>query len=68
MRRVAIIDADDFRAGFERNRKFAPVVDFNQRSHAELACQFPISTQLRRIENRHNQQDGIGPMAAASST
>jgi hypothetical protein len=58
--KVAVIDADNFRAGPNCYFHLGGVVGFDERGHPVGGGQFAKPSQLRLVKDRHDQQDRIG--------
>ncbi len=56
---IAVVDADDPRAGSDRRLQFFFIVHFHQRRHAVTLRQFAEIAHLAFGENRGDQQNGI---------
>ena len=57
---IAIVDADDLRAGSERGVELLVIVNLHQRGHAVARGEFPKIAHLRTFQDRRDQQNRVG--------
>ena len=57
---VAVVDADDFRAGVNRRFQLAFVVDFDKALHSERLRRCQQFFQQRRLQDGDDEQDAVG--------